>query len=268
MDDEGTIHVVEAVLAGVIILTAVLFLTSTSAPSPSAAQSGIDLERTSADTLRILHTRPAADSCDADPVPDPCYTSRLEEIVSHAMGYGLEGADLAAMEQDQENKKAEAEAFLRQVIPVGNRFLLRLDNGEEPLDLLPTGSGVAVTPRAAKAAETFMVPQWQALAGDTECDSQLPDTEPATVYVPGGVGPGVADGAFLEAPTGSEVAPDGGNWTVWWREQQLDDGEVPLTAPYGWWRLDGTCVFVGGVDGAVTDFPVYGVQLVVWPIAG
>lgn len=247
MNDEGSIHVMEAILAGIVILSAVLFFTGITSPSPAEAQSGIDLEAVAADTLGILVDRPA--DCDGDD-PDPpgsCtrfYDNRLEEMVDHAM----QGDD-------------EGKGFLDSVIPVGNRWLLRLDNGEEPLVLLPQESGVRTTPRAAKAAEVFLVPDWQEHVGNTPFETVSPGEE--------------FDWSawdIEEGPNGA-VAVDGGTWDAWWNAEADPAERIPSAAPYGIWKLtDASCatapcyISVALPDGTATDRPLYGVQLVVWPI--
>lgn len=317
--DDGAIHVVEALLAGMIILTAVLFLTNVSKPSPPAAEAGIDLEGVARDVLVVLENRPATPAtvqCTGD-TPDPaCYPSRLDQVAGSALGYNVDAAK-------QTTSNSDATDFLNQVIPVGNRWLLRLDNGVEPLVLLPaSGSNVQLTPRAAKAAETFIMPPWQANGGplaDGKCGP--PPTDPKQMFTPGGpetndeVVPRVLDvaaGDPLHAPAGSlppagtvvlpprDPATDPPLWSEWWVQEQqsfkdrdealleLDPGlglepllnlqRIPPTAMYGWWWLDhdgsgsiddsNECYFVGLPEGVATDYPVYGVQLVVWPIAG
>ncbi len=262
MDDDGSIHVIEALLAGMIILTAVLFMTATTAPSPAEGQSGLDLAKVSADTLRVLQQRPAetaiAPNADPSNAARP-YPSRLDEIVDEV----LRGDDLAANE-----------ALVRELVPAGNRFQLRIDNGVDHLVLLPTTADFTAQPRAAKAAETFIVPRWQdnALSG-APCASE-PITKNGGPYAPGGkklLGFAIVAGDTLRAPNGETTLLDGRTWEAWWNAEIAQNGQpataVPRAALYGWWQHNGECFFIGSPDGTATTFPTYGIQLVVWPIA-
>ena len=70
-DDDGVIHVFEALLVGVLILTAILFMTALSGPTQSESSGGLDLARISADTLVILESRNPEDAG---------FENRLDEI--------------------------------------------------------------------------------------------------------------------------------------------------------------------------------------------
>ncbi len=269
MDEDGSIHVIEALLAGMIILTAVLFMAATTAPSPAEGQSGIDLAKVSADTLRVLQQRPP----ETDLVPNAetssglrAYPSRLDEIVDEAIkGH----ADAAANE-----------ALVRELVPAGNRYQLRIDNGVDHLILLPLGGGFTAQPRAAKAAETFVVPMWQdnGLTGAACAGKAV--TENLGPYHPGGAAQlpfTVTGAATLTGPTGMSQLLAGTTWADWWVAEGVENGlpadRVPRAALYGWWIYnDGgaggdQCFFVGLPDGTTSQYPSYGIQLVVWPIA-
>ncbi|MGB1586531.1 MAG: hypothetical protein ACPHID_05760 [Thermoplasmatota archaeon] len=229
-DDEGFIHVFEALIVGVLIITAILFMTSLSGPSQSESTGGLDLGRISADTLQILEAR-AADS--------PGYTNRLDELVSEAL----------------QGDSAEAEAFLGDVLPSGTRFLLRLDNGVEPLTLLPTGGGIANAPRNAQGAEVFYFPDWTVHVTDPD-----PASEAAR---PGEALTTFTAGSGLTAPDGSTTAPGGGTWSAWWLAHDASGRTVPPDVPYGLWERGGSFLRVQGDQ--PTDHAVYAVQLLVWP---
>ncbi len=249
-------------MAAMIILLAVLFMTATTSPSPAEGQSGLDLAKVSADTLRVLQQRPP--ETDIAPNPDPTvaarpYPSRLDELVDEV----LKGTDLTANE-----------ALMRELVPAGNRYQLRIDNGVDHLVILPVDTDFTTQPRAAKAAETFIVPRWQdnsLLLAD--CNLLHP---PATVHTPGGDGPlTLLPTDTLTAPNGMTTMLDGRTWMSWWTAALADDGlasdKIPRAALYGWWMYNNggvdTCFFVGLGDGTTSLYPSYGIQLVVWPIA-
>src|SRR5687767_2555861 len=56
-DDRGSFMVLEAILVALLVLTAILFLTSVQRPSTGTDQGGLDLAQVSADTLSILRVR-------------------------------------------------------------------------------------------------------------------------------------------------------------------------------------------------------------------
>ncbi len=250
-------------MAGMIILMAVLFMTATSAPSPAEGQSGLDLAKVSADTLRVLQQRPPEDSPVGGPsadgnAPTRNYPSRLDEIVDEV----VRGQDLV-----------ENEAFLRELVPAGNRYQLRLDNGVDNMVLLPRDTGFTAQPRAAKAAETFIVPMWQTNTLPGKPCVGLHPPAAGTQYVPGGqklLPFDVLATDTLTAPTGLSTVFGTTDWADWWVSEIAEDGltakHVPRAAMYGWWVHNGSCFFIG-LQGTTTEYPTYGVQLVVWPIA-
>ncbi len=231
MDDDGVIHVFEALLTGVLILTAILFMTGLSAPSASESTGGIDLGRIATDTLDILQSRDAE-----DPVT---YDNRLEEIVHEALaGDTAGGAD-----------------FVEDILPTGTRYLLRLDNGYGTLTLLPAGTGPTVNPRAADAGQAYMAPLLDAFAGLGPDVTAAPTT--ALDF---------STWTSLEAPDGGATAPDGGTWLAWWTAQVPTEDRVPAAVPFGTWRFDDGAVKYLEVPapGGATR-PLYAVQLLVWP---
>lgn len=233
-DEDGVIHVFEAIITGVIVLTAILFMTALSGPSSSEGATSIDLGRIAGDTLAILQARPAEDPAS--------YDSRLEEIVDNAM----QGGDTT---QDQ--------AFLREVLPPGTRYLLRLDNGIEAITLMPTTTGPTTNPRGAQAAEVFLAPAWQAFADQTVSAEFVLGEQ----YTPCGV--------TLKAPTGVSSAP-GGDWATHFStlpagHEGHSHDHIPAYAPYGVWECGTTYLRISPPDGTDIDYGLYAVQLVVWP---
>lgn len=247
-EEEGAFPVLEAVLVAILILSTVLFFTSLQRPTTATDEGGIDLNRLSADTLAILQTKTFA-GCGA--------TRGLEQWV----GATLNGTQCVA---------DEVESFLQEVLPPGSQFLVRLDNGVEPLVLVPYGSDEA--PRAARAAATYVTPSWlfnakklgaQVVVPGQELDvtdtNATALTDPATLCIKG--------------PSGSEFGPGGVTWrSIWQPSPAQSPPRVPATVPYGGWigYTDANCssgptrVVVGLADGTRTDYPVFGLQLVVW----
>lgn len=255
-DEAGALPVFEAIIAGMLVLTAILFLTAIGRPGPGGGQSGIDLAQNAADTLGILRDR---DDTLEDTDPD-AYPDRLTEIVDLAM----------------QGDTADAEEFLDEIVPLGTRYLLRLDNGVEPLVLLPHGSGPALTPRAAQAASVLVMPDWTAHGAMTATVPDEADAIGPGQTIPMGHAAEASDLSYLYGPNGRLSKPDGTSWQAHWNSAQ-HDGTVPPDVPYGVWRGcsdlgcgSGTVAYfkvvhpswTANVDDA--DFPLYGVQLVVW----
>jgi hypothetical protein len=259
-DDVGAIQIVEALLAGTLILTAILFVTATTAPSPSTSETGIDLAGTASRTLSLLQDQDSKANLAGGPTGTaPSYASWLEEVASLALG------TLSTDSADYASRNAEAASYIESVLGPRLRYQLRLDNGIAPLQLLPADTSFRSEPRAAKAAEVFISPPWQANVGCLLVTA---------TYAPGDIAPALSPLDALTAPNGATVGPGGDTWSVWWDandENNNGDTIIPYQVPYGLWDLnnDGTsCIRIALADGTSTDYPAYGVQLVVWPIAG
>lgn len=244
-DERAAFPVLEAILVAVLILTTILFFTSLQRPTTATDEGGIDLGRLASDTLGILQTKEFTRSgC-----PALATAKGLEEWV----GASLDGTECVS---------DEVESFLSEVLPPGTQFLVRLDNGVEPLVLVPYGSDE--TPRAARAAETYLMPIWTAHADEVPAAAGFPGQE---VPLAGTLRDFTLAAACttVVSPTGSQLGPGGRTWTAIWQEEP---GRVPSNAPFGTWKATcgGTDRFVGvGLpDGTLTDYPVYGLQLVVW----
>lgn len=237
-DEEATtMLVVEAILSAIIVLTAVVFLTSIGAPTTEQGATGIDLGRIAGDSLGILLAREAEDPT--------LYDNRLEEIVD----LGLKG------------ETESGHAFLKEILPAGSRYVLRVDNGVQPLTILPEGSGLETNPRSARAAEVFLLPNHTAHA----------PVVPNATAPPGG-NLDWSTWTTLAGPNGETQGPNGTGttWLEWWRWQEPEEDRIPQQALYGLWRYDD-----GSTDcpchlrvhlptGTETDRAPYAIQLVVW----
>ncbi len=268
MDDEGALHVVEALMAGTIILTAILFLSLTAAPSPSGAITGTDLSSHAVDILAIMSNAPPEENvADGDPETVSTWSSRLEEIMSHGL------ANEAEVTADTD--------YIDELVGVGNRWQLRLDNGVEPLVVMPYGTDFA-QPRGAKAAERFIAPPWDANRGQCAPLGAIPLLSGSPFY-PGGPGPDLSAAGTLTSPipstvdpNGARTGPNGVTWISWWRDNDPDavstNYRVPNAAPYGMWVIDEggipNCFEIVARNGTNAAVPAYGAQLLVWPSAG
>ena len=255
-DEDAAFPVLEAVLVAVLILTTILFFTSLQRPTTATDEGGIDLGRLASDTLEILETKEFTRAgC-----PQLATAKGLEQWV----GAALNGTECVA---------DEVEEFLAEVLPPGTRFLVRLDNGVEPLVLVPYGS--TETPRAARAASTFVTPAWMTNMGHTSAEAVHPGRQilDATANPVATAFATPASIACIKGPSGSATAPGGATWLSLWQPTAPETPpRVPSSIPYGGWvgytnadcNAGATYLFVGLADGTATDYPVHGLQLVVW----
>ncbi|HUR25157.1 MAG TPA: hypothetical protein VM327_03975 [Candidatus Thermoplasmatota archaeon] len=124
--------VLEAILVALLVLTAILFFTSLQRPTTGGDQGGLDLGQVSADTLQILQVR-------------------------QFNGQTLEGW-VTNLTRGDAATATSVDSFIRQVLPTGARYSLRLDNGVSALQILPVGA--AEGPRGARGAEIMLLPNW------------------------------------------------------------------------------------------------------------
>jgi len=259
-DIAAAFPVFEAILVAVLVFTAVLFFTSVQRPSVSKEQLGIDLGRIASDTLDILESRTFDD-------PDGGDKLALDDWINRTLSGDTDVAD-------------SVDSLMRDVLPSGTRYTMRLETGSGTHHLLPPGD--PPTPRNGRAAESFLMPDWTAFENRT----RLPTLD---VVTPGGSmdGAGLDPGdpaacgsltwTSLTAPTNWTRGPDGQAWEAWWCENQPDPAPdpdlewfVPDSALHGTWNYTAPgacvsgCLFHVGLPGAATDHPVYGLQLVVW----
>jgi hypothetical protein len=238
-DDRGAFMVLEAILVALLVLTAILFFTSLQRPTTGSDQGGLDLGQVSADTLQILQVRQFS-------------------------GQTLEGWVTNAMRGDTTTATA-VDQFIRQVLPTGARYSLRLDNGVSGLQILPSGS--SELPRGARGAEILLVPNWATYRNNTAVGA-------TTLFVTPGQTIASTDASYYpfvnpsstiqcyQAPNSYSTAPDGADadttadtWRSRWQSAiqtttvttnakdnaaTLGTGmqQVPRDLPLGKWRLN------------------------------
>ncbi len=139
-DEDGVFMVVEAVLVAVIILTAIIFFTSVQRPVRSGQEGSTNLAQIAADALGALR-----ETTFPDPAGGPVLDLRAWATRVAA------GDTPVATDLDE---------FLRQLVPPGARYELRLNNGFGTTTLLPLGG--SGTPAGAQGADTPLFPVWTA----------------------------------------------------------------------------------------------------------
>lgn len=255
-DDQAVFPVLEAVLVAILILSTILFFTALQRPTTATDEGGIDLGRLASDTLEILQTKEFT-------VTSGCPELAGGEGLEQWVGLALNGTQCAA---------DEVESFLAEVLPPGTQFQVRLDNGVEPLVLVPYDT--SATPRAARAAETYITPAWLVNKGKLGAEAVWPGQQlSATEDVNGTAFATPASVLCIKGPSGSSTGPGGVTWrSVWQPASPETPPRVPDDIPYGTWvgYTNAGCttgarnLVVGLPDGTTTDYPIHGLQLVVW----
>lgn len=233
-DEEGSFLVLEAILVALLVLTAILFFTNVQRPSAGAGEGGLDLGQVAADTLQILQQR--------------TFTVNGQGQAFNAWVTNATAGDAATAD--------EVHTFIRQILPTGAHYSLRLDNGVSTLQILPAGA--TEVPRNARAAEVATVPLWAAFRNNT-VSGALRVVVPGQVVAPSDpLYPLVTTGTYgcYEAPYNSTKgpgAPGGVEWSTRWQSpvqatSPTTNGkdtsavlganqQVPRDLPLGKWRL-------------------------------
>jgi hypothetical protein len=229
-DERGVLQVLESIMASMILLGAILFVTISSSSVRDTGSSSINLTTIAEDTLTVLTSQPGL--IDAN-------VSRLDEIVDAAIMGDTDSAEL----------------FLSNIMPVGTRYALRLDNGIESTHLLPISSGASM-PRAASGASTYIMPNWIANSGSNSTVTYMPGAEL-----------NFSTWATLTAPDGNATGPGGEDWIDIWRSEVPTQDRIPPSALYGIWDCTGgTCIdFRIALEPSVTPpRALYAVELLLW----
>lgn len=251
-DDRAAIQVFEAVLVALLVLSTLLIVNAMQRPTTSREIGGVDLGQLSADTLDILEDRTFTSNG-----VDYNFTDWVEAVM---------GKDISAA--DQEDLAAQVHEFLGSgangVLPLGTQYQLRIDNGVGHVRVLPPH--LDRTPLAARAATSYIFPNWTAQAGNaTDLGPVVPgmETRPGASF-------DFSTWTNLTAPTGTWRGPDGEPWLDQWLDEEPDGRRIPASALYGLWEFDDggagcPCYLEVALPGLVSlDRPLYAVHLVVW----
>src|SRR5688572_11526763 len=112
-DERGSFMVLEAILVALLVLTAILFITSVQRPSTGADQGGLDLGQVAADTLSILQVR----SFNGD-----AFDTWITDL---AQGDSATGCLATAPTEVACPTATAIDDFLGEVLPTGTRYSLR-----------------------------------------------------------------------------------------------------------------------------------------------
>jgi len=246
-DETAALPVLEAILVAILVLGAILFVSNVKRPLSGAQEGGVDLGPLAAQALQLLRAHNFTDPNGRVLGPEAWVNETMRG-----------NASAAALVDD----------YVGRILPIGARHLLLLTNGRGNLTLAPEVS--PGPPRDARAAEEPFFPHWQAFANRTATDQASPGqalsaghtvllsftTAGSTVHC-------------LKAPDGQSVGPSGAAWLTAWR---ATNGRVPDGALYGVWAgyTDAGCTTgatyarVALRAGTATDYPIYGLRLVVW----
>lgn len=238
--------VLEAILVALLVLSAILYVTSVQRPIVGGDAGGVDLATLSSQTLQLLSGNTFVDASG-------------ERLAVHEwVNLTLQG-DPAMV--------ARVDRFVSEVLPVGTRYTLTLTNGVGELRLAPALD--PGEPRNAQAAEVPFFPPWSKFRHAASTEWAIPGAPVARHNVLlnfTGAGPTALH--CIKAPNNSTLGPGAVPWTTSWQGRTT----VPEGALYGRWAgyTDAACtagaqyVRIALRNGTQTDMPLYGLRLVVW----
>lgn len=158
MKDAAQLHVIEAIMVGVIVFVAIAMAALFRLPTSPATFQNTELERLANDTLTGLIAKPAKpnDDCNEPAIKCP-FQSELERLLSLALGY--EGPTRTGLEKPDVGPLT---GYLNQSLPEGTRYILYYSNGVQstvvfPVGLVPPSLDVAV-------GHALLSPNWTAHA--------------------------------------------------------------------------------------------------------
>lgn len=243
-DDAGSFLVLEAILVALLVLTAIIFFTNVQRPSTGAGEGGLDLGQVASDTLSILQLR--------------TFTVSGSPQTFNGWITNATRGDNATI--------TTVDTFLKQVLPTGAHYSLRLDNGVGALQILPAST--TEVPRNARAAEVATTPPWFAFRNASVSGATMKVVHPGDVLAPSSaLYPLVTTGTYqcYEAPNGYTTTPSGAQWRTRWQsalqaEAPTTNGkdvastlganqQVPRDLPLGKWKLS-TAAAVSGHCGS------------------
>lgn len=255
-DEGGSFVVLEAVLVAMLVLTAILFFTTVQRPSSGQDQGGLDLAQVSADTLRALQVRTFV--IGNGPGGTPCTGITGESMTLEAL--------LTNVSRGEPCTRLTLSTFMTQVLPVGARYSLRLNNGVQPLEVLATTSGATV--HGGRVTEVPLLPSWTTYRNsttgllanrvypgqilDATSASYFPLVNPSSVYL------------CFASPSGATTTPTGATWASHWKttptattDHKTQTSQVPLDLPLGRWRVSNVAAVndASGVPRCATTVP-------------
>lgn len=244
-DDAAAIQIVEAVLVAVLILTGIIFMSLVTRPPVPRSASGTDMGTLADDTLHVL---------EVTTIQDP-------DDVNRQMALDDWVGDLMAGTQPHAANVADAvEARLDEILPVGVKGAVRVNNGHGTILLVPHLNGGTIVPRGASVAQGVAVLEWTAFEGETPTDTLRP-----------GRAFDWSSWDCLAAPGGETTGPQGQTWEALWLDFDATGQTVPGFAPYGIWRHDAGCDDAGygyfevvPASGTTDRLTTVGVEVVVW----
>jgi hypothetical protein len=134
-NERAQLHVVEAIIVGVLVFT-ILFVTSVfRLPTSPATFQQAELSGLARDTLVALLAKPPADGADCNE-PGTCpFSSELERMISLSLGY--QGTTFQASPSLSDPDSSELVQYLVQALPPGTRYILSYSNGVTPTTIYP-----------------------------------------------------------------------------------------------------------------------------------
>ncbi|MBI2076913.1 MAG: hypothetical protein HYT80_00880 [Euryarchaeota archaeon] len=237
-DDHAQLNIIESILVGAIVFTAVAATAVFRLPTSPASFQQAELERIGADALAALIAK-VPDTYSGDAILDNCnispcpYKNELERIISLAMDFNNPAGAV---------KTDPLSDFFDQALPEGAFYVVYFSNAEGEVALYPTF-------RAPPAADVvvshaIMGPVWtqQARASDGTTlgfEREIFYLRPgeATDFDPDGADNSIS---VINDPLGRTT--DQAGTTIEERFTELQSGQilykVPLATPYGTYKLD------------------------------
>jgi hypothetical protein len=240
--------VLEAILVALLVLTAILFFTNAQRPSTGASEGGLDLAQVAADTLQIMQQR--------------SFTVSGQAQTFNGWITNATRGDAATV--------STVDTFIKQVLPTGAHYALRLDNGVSRLQVLPANA--TEVPRNARAAELATMPSWKAFRNDTVSSTMRTVIPGDVVDATDALVSGTTYRCF-EAPYGNSKAPGGVEWSSRWVSSVQSTApttngkdvasvlgsknQIPRDVPFGKWKLSsGAAVSSHCTSGTITYLDV------------
>lgn len=223
MNDEGQVHVIEAIIVGVLIFVALAMTSVFRVPTAPGTSQQSELERVGGDALLALSVKPPGRSANCNEAGRPCpFSNELERMLSLALRY--QGV-LPVYAGEPRNVDPLAD-YLNQSLPDGSRYLIYYSNGINvtkmtPLNLVAPQLDVVV-------AHQYVTPNWTIQAANLS----------ASVLIQIGEITG-----FTDATTDKIYDPLGRSTEEWLRTHKsvlsnaTGSARVPSSAIYGTYAL-------------------------------